>query len=295
MDCALACIARGRPVRLVCSALKLARSHVINKIRRSADWVDQRQARHQLTDDGPLLEQIKAVISEQGSYGYRRVWAMLKHHCAIHVNHKRVYRVMRDANLLLYRQGVMQPSIRRHDGVIEVLESNRRWCSDGFEIVCDNGDKVRVAFALDCCDREILSWVATSRGITGHLINDLMMQAMEKRFGMDDRPALPIEWLTDNGSCYTAHETRAFAKVLGLKPVTTPVCSPQSNGMAESFVKTLKRDYVAFADKSDGKTVMQKLDDWFEHYNNKHPHSALNYLSPRMFRKKRMEALSTSE
>ena len=31
---------------------------------------------------------------------------------------------------------------------------NCRWCSDGFEIGCDNGEKVRVAFALDCCDRE---------------------------------------------------------------------------------------------------------------------------------------------
>jgi hypothetical protein len=42
---------------------------------------------------------------------------------------------------------------RRHDGRIAVDERNRRWCSDGFEIGCDNGEKVRVAFALDCCDR----------------------------------------------------------------------------------------------------------------------------------------------
>ena len=34
---------------------------------------------------------------------------------------------------------------------------NRRWCSDGFEIGCDNGERVRVAFALDCCDREAMS------------------------------------------------------------------------------------------------------------------------------------------
>lgn len=58
-------------------------------------------------------------------------------------------------------------------------------------------------------------------------------------------------------------------------------------------MKTLKRDYAALADKPDARTVMQKLDEWFEHYNTKHPHSALNYLSPRMFRQKQMEALST--
>jgi len=293
VDCALACIARGRPIRSVCLTLGVARSHVIKKRARSVDWKDQRQARHIPCNDEALLEQIKTVINAHQSYGYRRVWGILKHQQALSVNHKRVYRVMRDANLLLYRHGLQQPSSRKHDGVIQVQQSNQRWCSDGLEINCDNGDKVRVAFALDCCDREILSWDATTKGITSHLINDLMMQAIEQRFGIDHRPNEAIEWLTDNGSCYTAHETKAFAKMLGLKPVTTPVSSPQSNGMAESFVKTLKRDYAAFADKPDAKTVMQQLDRWFEHYNNQHPHSALKYLSPRMFRKKQMEVLST--
>src|SRR5271154_7278595 len=43
---------------------------------------------------------------------------------------------------------------------------------------------------------------------------------------------------------YTARETRAFAGEIGLVPRTTPIESPQSNGMAEAFAKTLKRDYA---------------------------------------------------
>ena len=260
---------------------------------RGPDWVDRRKAKPKQQDVPSLLDSIKTIVHQQGSYGYRRVWAVLRNRQGTRINPKRVYRIMRDEGLLLYRHGQRPAMARRHDGVIQVGESNLRWCSDGLEIACDNGDKVRVAFALDCCDREILSWVATTKGITSHLVNDLMMQAMEARFGMGHIPTPPIEWLTDNGSCYTAHETRAFARMLGLKPVTTPVSSPQSNGMAESFVKTLKRDYAALADKPDAITVMQKLNDWFEHYNNEHPHSALNYLSPRMFRQKQREALST--
>ena len=49
-----------------------------------------------------------------------------------------------------------------------------------------------------------------------------------------------IEWLTDNGSCYTATETRGFSKLQGLKPITTPVKSAQINGMAESFWRRWK-------------------------------------------------------
>jgi transposase InsO family protein len=142
------------------------------------------------------------------------------------------------------------------------------------------------AFALDCCDREVMSWVATTRGIDAGLVGDLMMQAVEYRFGRHAIAPSEIEWLTDNGSCYTAAETRSFARALGLKPVTTPVSSPQSNGMAESLVKTIKRDYASLALRPDARTVMRQLAEWFDHYNTKHPHSALKYLPPRRFREK---------
>jgi len=92
-----------------------------------------------------------------------------------------------------------------------------------------------------------------------------------------------IEWLSDNGSGYMADDTCRFAMDIGLKPLTTPVCSPQSNGMTESFVKTMKRDYVAFMLKPDAATAARNLAIAFEHYNEKHPHSALKYRSPREF------------
>lgn len=60
----------------------------------------------------------------------------------------------------------------------------------------------------------------------------------------------------------------------------------QSNGMAESFVKTFKRDYASLANRPDSQTVMRELKLWFEHYNGKHPHIALGYLPPRRFRDK---------
>jgi transposase InsO family protein len=74
-----------------------------------------------------------------------------------------------------------------------------------------------------------------------------MLESVEKRFG-DQLPTTPVQWLSDNGSAYTAEQTRLFAlfaRQISLQPLTTPVRSPQSNGMAESFVKTIKRDYVA--------------------------------------------------
>lgn len=40
---------------------------------------------------------------------------------------------------------------------------------------CDNGEKVRVAFALYCCDRETMGHVATTSGITAEDVHDLIV------------------------------------------------------------------------------------------------------------------------
>ena len=98
------------------------------------------------------------------------------------VNVKRVYRVMKARGLLLERH-TGNGAERRHDGRVAVDHSDTRWCSDGFEIGCDNGERVRIAFTLDCCDREAISWVATTGGINGGDIRDLCSTALSAALG----------------------------------------------------------------------------------------------------------------
>jgi len=63
--------------------------------------------------------------------------------------------------------------------------------------------------------------------------------------------------------------------MLGLRSRFTPVRSPESNGMAEAFVKTFKRDYVRIHERPDAETVLNQLHAWFEDYNERHPHRGL--------------------
>ncbi|WP_425311781.1 IS3 family transposase [Pseudomonas fluorescens] len=285
MDCALTLVAGGRPVKLVSECLGVARSQLTVRIKQ---LVSPKVRRNRPVNDAELVAEIQQQVSELPSYGYRRVWGLLRRARETQllpaINVKRVYRVMRDHNLLLERR-IKQPGVpRRHEGRIAVQTSDTRWCSDGFEFRCEDGAKLSVTFALDCCDREAIGWVASPTGYSGDDIRDLMLESVEKRFG-DQLPATPVQWLSDNGSAYTAEQTRLFARQIGLQPVTTPVRSPQSNGMAESFVKTIKRDYVAHMPKPDRETALRNLAIAFEHYNEQHPHSALSYRSPREFRR----------
>ncbi|WP_410404784.1 IS3-like element IS2 family transposase [Escherichia coli] len=284
VDSARALIARGWGVSLVSRCLRVSRAQLHVILRRTDDWKDGRRSRH--SDDTDVLLRIHHVIGELPTYGYRRVWALLRRQAELDgmpaINAKRVYRIMRQNALLLERKPAVPPSKRAHTGRVAVKESNQRWCSDGFEFCCDNGERLRVTFALDCCDREALHWAVTTGGFNSETVQDVMLGAVERRFG-NDLPSSPVEWLTDNGSCYRANETRQFARILGLEPKNTAVRSPESNGIAESFVKTIKRDYISIMPKPDGLTAAKNLAEAFEHYNEWHPHSALGYRSPREY------------
>ncbi|HCJ8284222.1 TPA: IS3-like element IS2 family transposase, partial [Escherichia coli] len=288
LDSARALIARGWGVSLVSRCLRVSRAQLHVILRRTDDWMDGRRSRH--TDDTDVLLRIHHVIGELPTYGYRRVWALLRRQAELDgmpaINAKRVYRIMRQNALLLERKPAVPPSKRAHTGRVAVKESNQRWCSDGFEFCCDNGERLRVTFALDCCDREALHWAVTTGGFNSETVQDVMLGAVERRFG-NDLPSSPVEWLTDNGSCYRANETRQFARMLGLEPKNTAVRSPESNGIAESFVKTIKRDYISIMPKPDGLTAAKNLAEAFEHYNEWHPHSALGYRSPREYLRQR--------
>jgi len=215
-----------------------------------------------------------------------RVTALLNRQLAAEgrprVNHKRIYRIMRLNQLLLPRYTGRRE--RSHDGVVITLKSNLRWCSDVFTIRCWNGEAVQVLFSLDCCDREVMGWLATSGGVSGEMVRDLMTESLEHRFGAAVLSGPhPIEWLSDNGPYYTARDTCEFARSVGLLVCTTPAYSPESNGMAEAFVKTFKRDYVYVNRLPSAIEVIAQLPTWFADYNEIHPHKGLGMRSPREY------------
>jgi putative transposase len=91
-----------------------------------------------------------------------------------------------------------------------------------------------------------------------------------------------LRWYSDAFEirCDSA-DTVAFGRSLGFLVCTTPPYSPESNGMAEAFVKTFKRDYAAINSVRDAATVLAQLGAWFEDYNVVHPHKGLRMRSPR--------------
>jgi putative transposase len=269
-------------MRAIASALKVARSNLQERKAMSSHYQIKSYYK---ADDAVLIPFIREIVDVRSTYGYRRVTVLLNKKLVemklAPVNHKRIYRIMQRENLLLKRHSG-RPN-QTHIGKIITLRPNTRWCSDTFVIQCWNGDRVHVAFSLDTCDREAMRYIASTIGVDGLAIRDLMLETVEYRFGKGYKVPYPIQWLSDNGSCYTARETVAFGRNLGFNICTTPAYSPESNGMAEAFVKTFKRDYVWSGNLQDAQTVMAQLPHWFEDYNERAPHKGLEMRSPREF------------
>jgi transposase InsO family protein len=212
-------------VKTVADTLGVARSHLHDRLRRPAPV----RGAYRKTDDEVLMPLIRRLVEARPTYGYRRITALLNRKLAAEAkaaaNHKRVFRIMKREGLLLTRHTGRRKG-HLHDGKVVVMRSNLRWCSDAFEVKCWNGEIVRIVFAIDAHDREVLAWHAVAgAGISGSMVRDLMLEAVERRFDAIQAPH-SIEWLSENGSPYTANETIDFAAALGLVPLLHPGPKP---------------------------------------------------------------------
>jgi putative transposase len=142
---------------------------------------------------------------------------------------------------------------------------------------------------LNCHDHDVIGWIATTAGISGEMIRDLMVECVGTRFETSRAPN-SVQWLSDNDSVYAAGRTIEIATALNLQACFTSVESPESNGVAEAFVKTFKRLYVRVNAVPIAQTALAAVSLWMNDYDDVHPHSRLAYRSPREYIKAQSHA-----
>jgi transposase InsO family protein len=154
-----------------------------------------------------------------------------------------------------------------------------RWCSEGLEFVCWNGEVVRVAFAVDCHDREVTGWVATTAGISGEMIRDMMMRCVEQRHPSTAPGAVAIgQWLDLRRSSDDRNRRGAQSGGL-LHPGRKPREQRHGRGLRQNLQARLRPCQPS----RNAAEALSLIDTWMEDYNAIHPHSRLGYRSPREY------------
>jgi putative transposase len=221
------------------------------------------------------------LAGRPATYGYRRIHALLIRE-GIRTNPKTVWHLLRRKGWLSSTRSRLERSGRRHEGQGSVPEPNRRWASDITGIVTWNKQKGRLAVIIDCADRMVLAWRFARRMLSEDL-QEMVREAVFQRFGAEKEKAQNIEFLSDSGPEYACRKLRALLQDFGMVICRTPRRSPESNGLAEAFFGSFKRDYVYQGELESPETVAQQLPEWIKDYNQIAPHSALGMKSPAQF------------
>lgn len=195
--------------------------------------------------DEALLTLIRAdlVASPFSGEGHRKVWARLRFVQGLAVSRKRVLRVMRDHHLLSPRRG-RQGTPHPHDGTITTAAPNLVWGTDGAKVYTLDEGWVWVFVAVEHWNAECVGWHVTKRGDRYAALDPLAhgLASLFGTVGADAGRGLVVRM--DHGTQYLSDHFVHQLRFWGITPSFAFVAEPETNGVAERFIRTLKEQAI---------------------------------------------------
>jgi len=237
-----------------------------------------------------LLEQIKEVKTDHPLWGYRRVWSYLKYRQGITVNKKRIYRLMKEQNMLV------TPQVRRKAkrGPIKpkpiASRPNQFWGIDMTKIRMNTWGWLYLTIVLDWHTKEIVGHSLSMQSKTEDWLDALEM-AVNNRFPRGIRETIKEQELfliSDNGCQPTSQRFMMSCSLLDLKQIFTTWSNPKGNSDTERVMRTIKEDIVWPYDWDNPFEFEVSLTKWIHNYNTDFPHQTLNNLTPVQFYEKHL-------
>jgi len=261
--------------RRVCAVLQVARGNV----RRLS--VEPRRATRV---SEPLATQLQALIEQHPTYGYRRLWALLRFGQGQCVNRKAVYRTLRIKRWLVH-QRIRTPRPRVQCRRSRALQSNHRWAVDVTHIPCRQDGWGHLTAVIDCHDREIVGYEFALRG-RAKKAERALEAACLARFGTL-RPVGSTPILrSDNGLIFQSRRFRQACRDYRLNQEFITPYTPEQNGLIERFFRSLKEECVWQHRFASFDEARRTISQWMQWYNEARPHQALGYQSPQQYRQK---------
>jgi putative transposase len=244
--------------RRICELLDVAES--------SCRYVSRR-------NDEELKVKLQEAAREKPRWGYRRLQLVLEQK-GMRANHKRVYRVYREAGLLirrrrrkrLLRAGVARPL---------VTGANQEWALDFVHDAAESGRKFRVLSVIDVFTRECLTLEADT-GFPSRRVTRELEKVITKR-------GMPEAIRCDNGPEFTSRHFLAWALEKKIELVHIEPGRPVQNAFVESFHGKLRDECLNASWFGNLFEARVKIAGWKEEYNEERPHSSLGYRTPAAF------------
>jgi putative transposase len=236
----------------------------------------QRRQHSLPSDEKQLSEDIIALATQYGRYGYRRITALLNSPpLSWRVNHKRVERIWRREGLKVPKKQPKRSRLWLNDGSCIRLRPEHQdhvWSYDFMVERTSNGRAFRILNIIDEFTRECLA-TRVARKISSQDVIDELFKLFIFR-------GIPEHLRSDNGPEFTAKAVRMWLSRLGVRTLFIEKGSPWENGYIESFNGKMRDELLnleIFTTLEEAKVLIEQ---WRRHYNQIRPHSAKKYRPP---------------
>ena len=242
--------------------------------------------------DMDLRDAIQKIAVEWPSYGRPRMTKELRRR-GWKVNPKRVYRLMREDNLLCVRKRKfvvttdsnhtrkVYPNLARD---MTLTATDQLWRAD-ITYIRLRDEFVFLAVILDAYSRRVIGW-ALDRTMEDSLTLTALLMALSRRV-VD----AGLVHHSDRGSQYASNDYTDLLKTNGIQISMSRKGNPWDNAACESFMKTLKYEEVLRNEYRDLVDARASIREFLEKvYNQKRLHSALGYVPPAEFEANQKDA-----
>ena len=226
--------------------------------------------------DEALRDRVVELARQKPRYGYRRLHVLLRR-AGERVNHKRLYRVYREAGLCLRRKK-RKHCVRVSTPLRQCTAANQEWALDFVHDAIAAGRTIRVLSVVDAYTRECLA-LEVDTSFASRRVTRVLDQIIAQR-------GKPLAIRCDNGPELTSRHFLAWAIERQIELIHIQPGKPTQNGRCESFNGRLREECLRVSWFENLFDARRKITNWRIDYNQQRPHSSLGYLTPEEFARK---------
>lgn len=221
-----------------------------------------------------LAARIVALAQVRRRFGYRRLHDLLRPEFPA-VNHKKVYRLYREANLAVRRRKKAKPTPGERQRLQAATAPNAVWSMDFVSDALANARRLKCLTIVDDFSRECID-IAVDHGLSGSYVTRVLDRAARFR-------GYPRAVRTDNGPEFTSRAFIAWTQQHRIDHVLIDPGRPMQNGYIESFNGKFRDECLNeqwFTSLTQARGVIAH---WRCDYNEVRPHSSCGRLPPALF------------
>lgn len=240
--------------------------------------------------DRILLERIQPIKADHPFWGYRRIWSYLNYRMNIHVNKKRIYRIMKEHNLLVQKNTRLKArrDNKTYRSKPKASRPNEFWGTDMTKVMIALYGWLYLVIVLDWHTKKIVGYSISTKSKTNDWLNALN-NACDNQFpnGILSKEQ-NLYLISDNGSQPTSHKYMQACSVMEIKQIFASYNNPKGNADTERVMRTIKEGFVWSRDFLSPEDFIDQFKQWVEDYNNDYPHSSINHQTPCEFEKEQL-------